>query len=211
MRLGLRAEVAVDRVARREAAIAERDRIARGIHDSVLQVLALVSSRGRALGGEAADLGALAAEQERALRMLVSRSAADDDPGLGLLDVRTLLEPFASSEISVSCPATAVLLTKTTALAVAAATSEALDNVRRHASPGARAWVLVEDEGPAVTVSIRDDGQGFAAGRLAEAARSGRLGVSHSIVGRMREAGGTASLTSSPGNGTEVELRVARD
>ena len=28
---------------------------------------------------------------------------------------------------------------------------------------------------------------------------------------RVREAGGTASLTSSPGNGTEVELRVARD
>src|SRR5450759_1478588 len=47
MRLGLRAEAAVDRVARREAAIAERERIARGIHDSVLQVLALVSRRGR--------------------------------------------------------------------------------------------------------------------------------------------------------------------
>ena len=211
MRLGLAAEAAVDRVARREAAIAERDRIARGIHDSVLQVLALVSSRGRALGGEAAELGALAADQEGALRMLVSRSAADDDPGHGLLDVRALLEPFATSGISVSCPATAVLLTKTAALAVAAATSEALDNVRLHASPGARAWVLVEDEGPAVTVSIRDDGRGFAPGRLAEAAGSGRLGVSQSIVGRMRDAGGTASLTSSPGNGTEVELRVARD
>jgi signal transduction histidine kinase len=211
MRLGLRAEADVDRVARREAAIADRERIARGIHDSVLQVLALVSSRGRALGGEAAELGALAAEQESALRTLVSRSAADDDPGQGLLDVRVLIEPFTSSQISVSCPATAVLLTKTAALAVAAATSEALDNVRLHASPGARAWVLVEDEGPAVTVSIRDDGPGFAPGRLADAARSGRLGVSQSIIGRMREAGGSASLTSSPGNGAEVELRVTRD
>ncbi len=211
MRLGLRAEADVDRVARREAAIAERERIARGIHDSVLQVLALVSSRGRALGGEAAELGALAAEQESALRTLVSRSAADDAPGQGLLDVRALIEPFSSAQISVSCPATAVLLTKTAALAVAAATSEALDNVRLHASPGARAWVLVEDEGPAVTVSIRDDGPGFTPGRLAEAARSGRLGVSQSIIGRMREAGGSASLTSSPGNGAEVELRVTRD
>jgi signal transduction histidine kinase len=210
VRLGLRAEAAVDRVARREAAIAERERIARGIHDSVLQVLALVSSRGRALGGEAAELAALAAEQENALRTLVSHGAADDDPGHGLLDVRALLEPFTSAQISVSCPATAVLLTRTAAQALAAATSEALDNVRLHSSPAARAWVLVEDEGPAVIVSIRDDGQGFAPGRLAEAARSGRLGVSHSIVGRMREAGGTASLTSSPGNGTEVELRVAR-
>jgi signal transduction histidine kinase len=211
MRLGLRAEAAVDRVARREAAIAERERIARGIHDSVLQVLALVSSRGRALGGEAAELGALAAEQENALRTLVSHGAADHDAGQGLLDVRALLEPFTSSQISVSCPATAVLLSKSAAQALAAATGEALDNVRLHAGPGARAWVLVEDDGPAVTVSIRDDGRGIAAGRLAEAAGRGRLGVSHSIIGRMRDAGGTASLTSSPGNGTEVELGVARD
>jgi signal transduction histidine kinase len=211
MRLGLRAEAAVDRVARREAAIAERERIARGIHDSVLQVLALVSRRGRALGGEAAELGALAAEQENALRSLVSHGAADEDQGTGLLDVRALLEPFASSQISVSCPATAVLLTKAAAQALAAATSEALDNARLHAGPDARTWVLVEDEGTAVTVSIRDDGRGFTPGRLAEAAKSGRLGVSHSIIGRMRDAGGIASLTSSPRNGTEVELRVARD
>jgi signal transduction histidine kinase len=70
--------------------------------------------------------------------------------------------------------------------------------------------VLVEDEGTDVTVSIRDNGTGFAPGRLAEAARAGRLGVSHSIIGRMRDAGGIASLTSLPDSGTEVELRVAR-
>jgi signal transduction histidine kinase len=211
MRLGLRAEAAVDRVARREAAIAERERIARGIHDSVLQVLALVSKRGRAIGGEAAELGALAAEQEAALRSLVSGGTADDDQGSGLLDVRALLEPFTSAQTSVSCPATAVLLPGTAAQALAAATSEALDNAARHAGPEARRWVLVEDEGTAVTVSIRDNGTGFGPGRLAEAASSGRLGVSHSIIGRMRDAGGTASLTSAPGNGTEVELRVVRD
>ena len=76
VRLGVQAEQAVARVARTEAAIAERDRLARSIHDSVLQVLALVSSRGRALGGEAAELGELAAEQETALRRLVTSSAA---------------------------------------------------------------------------------------------------------------------------------------
>ena len=51
VRLGLQAEEAVARVARKEAAIAERERLARDIHDSVLQVLTRVSSRGRALGG----------------------------------------------------------------------------------------------------------------------------------------------------------------
>ncbi len=209
VRLGLRAEAAVDRAARREAAIAERERIARGIHDSVLQVLALVSTRGRELGGEAAELARLAGEQESALRSLVSGAPADR-PGDGLLDVGGLLGPLGSSRVTVSCPAGAVLLADRPARALAAAAGEALDNIRRHAGAGARAWVLVEDDGAAVTVSIRDDGLGFSSGRLAEAAAAGRLGVAQSIVGRLRDVGGNACLTSSPGKGTEVELRVPR-
>ena len=82
--------------------------------------------------------------------------------------------------------------------------------MRRHAGTGASAWVLLEDEGTVVTVSVRDDGAGFATDRLARAVESGRLGVAQSIVGRMRDVGGTADVTSSPGQGTEVELRVRR-
>jgi signal transduction histidine kinase len=82
--------------------------------------------------------------------------------------------------------------------------------VRAHAGPGARAFVLLEDLGDSVAVSIRDDGVGIAAGRLAEAAREGRLGVSKSIVGRMSSLGGTAQLHSAPGEGTEWELCVPR-
>ncbi len=55
-----------------EAATRERERLARDIHDSVLQVLAMVQRRGAALGGEAAELGRMAGEQEVALRTLVS-------------------------------------------------------------------------------------------------------------------------------------------
>jgi signal transduction histidine kinase len=55
---------------------------------------------------------------------------------------------------------------------------------------------------------VRDDGRGFDPGRLAAAAVSGRLGVSQSIIGRLRDAGGTAVVTSRPGQGTEVDLRV---
>jgi hypothetical protein len=93
VRFGLRAEAALDRATRRDAAIAERERIARGIHDSVLQVLALVSARGRDLGGETADLARLAGEQESALRALVSGASAGPLVR-GLLDLASLLEPL---------------------------------------------------------------------------------------------------------------------
>jgi signal transduction histidine kinase len=209
VRLGLLAEGKIEIAARQDAAASERERIARGIHDSVLQVLALVSSRGRDLGGEAAELGRLAGEQEAALRALLTADSGPG-PGRGLLELRSLVEPFADARVTVSCPATPVLLPAVTAAALGAAVTAALDNVVRHAGPAARAWVLVEDEGWQVLVSVRDDGTGFGDGRLAAAASEGRLGVSHSIIGRLREVGGTARLTSSPGSGTEVELRVGR-
>ncbi len=78
---------------RHDAAASERERIARGIHDSVLQVLALVSSRGRDLGGEAAELGRLAGEQEAALRALLTADSPEPTPADGLLDLRGLVEP----------------------------------------------------------------------------------------------------------------------
>ncbi|GAB2808212.1 DUF5931 domain-containing protein [Actinoallomurus bryophytorum] len=209
VRLVLRAETAADRAVRLEAATAERERLARDIHDSVLQVLALVGMRGRELGGEAADLARLAAEQEKALRSLVTGAPS---PGRdGQVDLRTLLEPLAGGRITVSCPGDAVWLPYATAEALAAAAGEALGNARRHAGVDARAWVLLEDEGGAVTVTVRDDGTGFAASRLAQAVEAGRIGVAQSIVGRIHEVGGEADVISTPGKGTEVGLRVPRD
>lgn len=209
-RLTRRAEAATDRAARREAGAAERERIARGMHDSVLQVLAVVSSRGRELGGQAAELGELAAQQETALRLLVAGDVLVPDSGTGLMDVRALIEPLAEARITVSGPATAVLLSPEAARALGAAAAAAVDNVRRHAGDGARGWVLVEDDGSSVRVSVRDDGAGFGPGRLAVAAAAGRLGVSHSMAGALREVGGSAVVTSRLGDGTEVDLRVPR-
>jgi signal transduction histidine kinase len=139
----------------------------------------------------------------------VSTPAPVVDDG-GDIDLRALVEPMASDTVTVSCPADAVPLAESAARAVAAAVGEALANVDRHAGDGAHAWVLVEDDGAAVTVSVRDDGAGFAAGRLEEARRDGRLGVEQSILGRVRDVGGEVTVVSSPGAGTEVELRVPR-
>jgi signal transduction histidine kinase len=46
------------------------------------------------------------------------------------------------------------------------------------------------------------------AGRLAEAAADGRLGVAQSIRGRIRDLGGRVSIVSAPGEGTEIEMTV---
>jgi signal transduction histidine kinase len=59
-------------------------------------------------------------------------------------------------------------------------------------------------------VSIRDDGAGMPSDRLEQAAAAGRLGVAQSMVGRVRDLGGTTEITSQPGAGTEVEFRVPR-
>ena len=71
----------------------------------------------------------------------------------------TLLGPYASATVSVAAPGRARSgCPRRVAAELAAAVGAALDNVARHCDPGTRAWVLVEDEPDAVTVSVRDDG-----------------------------------------------------
>lgn len=204
-----RAHAELERAVRLAAALEERERLSRTVHDGAIQVLALVSRRGREIGGETAELAELAGEQERALRRLVSAPDAEVAAGT-LTDIGALLRSRASDRVSVSLPAEPVLLEDPVARELFAAAGNALDNVAAHAGPDARAYVLLEDLGDTVTVSIRDDGVGIADGRLAEAARQGRLGVSKSIVGRMNWLGGKAELTTAPGAGTEWELTVPR-
>lgn len=67
----------LERAVQLEATNRERERLARDIHDSVLQVLALVKRRGAGLDGEAGELARLAGEQEAALRTLVTGRTAE--------------------------------------------------------------------------------------------------------------------------------------
>ena len=57
-----------------------------------------------------------------------------------------------------------------------------------------------------VSVFVRDRGAGFDRTRV----KKTRRGLVESIEGRMERVGGSSSIVSSPGNGTEVELRVPR-
>jgi signal transduction histidine kinase len=210
VRLAEASQARLQRAIELEAATRERERLARDIHDSVLQVLALVKRRGAGLGGEAGELGRLAGEQETALRKLVTALPAPAVEHVAEVDLMTLLDPYASSTVSIAAPAAAVRLPSSAAAEVAAAVAAALDNVAKHCEPGTKVWVLVEDEPAQVTVSVRDDGCGIAPDRLTEAEVQGRLGVAHSIWGRIAQLRGTVRITSAPGEGTEVELAVPR-
>ena len=74
-RIVSRAQQELSAAIRMQAATKERERLAREVHDGALQVLALMRRRGADLGGEAAQLGRLAGEQEQALRTLISERA----------------------------------------------------------------------------------------------------------------------------------------
>ncbi|MCQ4361575.1 ATP-binding protein [Mycobacterium gordonae] len=204
-----RAHGELQRAARLSAAVEERERLSRQVHDGVIQVLALVAKRGHEIGGAAAELAALAGEQERALRSWVTSTEMETETD-ETVDVRALLRRRESERVSMSLPGTAVPLDGAVATELDAAVGNALDNVRAHAGPDARAFVLLEDLGDAVTVSIRDDGVGIAPGRLQEAVGQGHVGISKSIVGRLMSLGGSAELHTSPGEGTEWELSVPR-
>ena len=198
VRLAQTAEQVYGEAVQQAAAQAERERLARSVHDGVLQALALVGRR-----SPDPELAALAREQEFALRRLIAGPAPV--PG-GTLDLRSLLP--SGSDVELALPAGPVALPAAAATELAAAVQACVDNVRRHA--GGTAWLLVEDEPDAVTVSVRDDGPGLAPDRLAQAEREGRLGLARSVRGRVEDLGGTVTVVSAPGQGTEVELRVPR-
>jgi signal transduction histidine kinase len=176
----------------------------------VLQVLALVQRRGPELGGEAAELGRLAGEQERALRELIRvQDAVSTAHGDATSDLATELARLEGRTVTVATPGTPVELPATTAREVVAATRSCLDNVRVHVGEDAPAWVLLQAFPDRVEVSVRDDGPGIPAGRLDEAAAEGRLGIVESIRGRVADLGGTAELSTGD-FGTEWEIVVPR-
>jgi len=208
-----RSAVARD-LAEREAAVAgERARLARAVHDGVLQVLALAQRRGAEPGGDA-ELGRLAGEQEHALRSLIRRQdalqAPSEEDAVDLAPVLEGLSAVRPPRVSVSIPGTPVVLSAHAVTEIDAVVRACLHNVAQHVGEDVSAWVLLEDLGDRVVVSVRDEGPGIQDGRLEEAEAQGRLGVSGSIRGRVADLGGTVEL-STGSFGTEWELSVPRD
>jgi signal transduction histidine kinase len=181
--------------------LAERAAIAARIHDSVLQTLALVQRD----ADDAPRVRALARRQERELRRWLY--------GSGYGDAETLADALAEAVADVEEAHLARVELATSGDAplddalgqVVLASREALVNAAKHAR-SEEISVYAEVEPDSVSVFVRDRGVGF--DRAAVAAD--RRGIADSIESRMRAAGGSATITSVPGEGTEVELTMPR-
>jgi signal transduction histidine kinase len=200
-----------DRAGAAAAALAERERLNRIVHDGVLQVLAMVDREGEDLGPKGRKLAALAGEQEAKLRALLQSDRPGEVPDRGLADVVRLISKRQSPLVTVSAMAGEVWMSPGRAVELDAAVGEALANTAKHGGAGARSWVLLEEEDGTLVVSVRDDGAGTTAEEVEGARAAGRLGIAQSIVGRVAALGGTAMWESRPGSGVEWEFRVPVD
>lgn len=194
------------------AVIGERQRLARIVHDGVLQVLAMVEREGPHLGQRGMMLARHARDQEVQLRALLQERDIDPDSrnprDITHRNFAVALDRHASATVTVSTPAEPLLLESSRALELDAVISEVLNNVAKHAGPNARAWLFLEVDGNLAIVSVRDNGIGGDPNQFAAAMRSGRMGMKDSIYGRIHELGGQATLRTAPGRGVEWEFRI---
>ncbi|MFE5411008.1 PspC domain-containing protein [Microbacterium sp. NPDC056569] len=174
----------------------QRAEMAAHLHDSVLQTLALIQNR----AGASSEVARLARAQERELRAWLydGDAAADSDLPTDLRDYAAALEldyPVRIDVVSAGLPA------ERASGEVAAASREAMLNAARHA--GGDVSVYIEGNADAVDVYVRDRGRGFDLDDVPD----DRLGIRQSIIGRMRRAGGSATIRRGTSGGTEVHLR----
>ena len=180
----------------------ERADMAAHLHDSVLQTLALIQR-----SGSPEEMSRLARGQERELRAWLFGRRPDDAAtrlGQAIQDAAGLVEDRYGVKVEVVLAGDVALDEHLHAMVEAA--REAMANAAKHAEVD-RVDVFVEVEPDRVEVFVRDEGVGFDPTAVPE----DRRGLVESIRGRMQRHGGTATIESVPGEGTEVELHLPLD
>ncbi len=180
----------------------ERAEMAAHLHDSVLQTLALIQRR----SGEPAEVTTLARSQERELRQwLYDSGDRVEEAGFreAIEEVAAEVEALAGVPIDVVVVGTTGCDGDVAALVRAA--REAMLNAAKH-SGADRVAVYGEVEGGRISVFVRDRGCGFDP----EAVPADRRGIRESIMARVERHGGTATIVSAPGSGTEVRIEMTR-
>jgi signal transduction histidine kinase len=180
----------------------ERADVGAHLHDSVLQTLALIQQS----ADEPRQVAALARQQERELRgwLAGGDSKAPGERLVGALEAAAAeVEESAGGSVEVVAVGDCTLDERSGATVSAA--REAMLNAAKFAGETPIS-VYAEISERRIQVFVRDRGAGFDPAAVPQA----RRGVRESIIGRMRRAGGRASVHALPGGGTEVEISIDR-
>ncbi len=186
----------------------ERAEVAAHLHDSVLQTLSLIQRN----ADDRDATSRLARRQERELRnWLYGRKARAGEPRQfrdALTEVAAEVEEWHGLPIEVVAVGNATVDARVEAALAAA--KEAMVNACKH-SGAKRVDVFGEARERAsgaaddLEIYVRDKGCGFDPSHV----DADRRGIAESIRRRMLRAGGTVDISSSPGQGTEVSLRLS--
>jgi signal transduction histidine kinase len=199
--------IARDLVLERQAKVRAEERldIAARVHDSVLQTLALIQRR----ADDPQKVIQLARLQERELRtwLFEGRDPGEADAELTLTaGVRQIQQDV---EASYGVPVEAVTVgdceLDDSLTALLAAAGEATVNAAKWSGASVIS-LFAEVEPGEVSLVVRDRGKGFDP----EAVPADRKGLAESVQGRMTRRGGTATVTTAPGEGTKVTLKMPR-
>ena len=179
--------------------LAERADVAARVHDSVLQTLALIQRH----AGDATRVAAIARRQERELRRWLYGSGLGEASTLvdALGEAAADIEELHGVRVELASAGDAPLDDNVSQLVLAA--REAMTNAAKFSGTEEIA-VYAECRPDGIAVFVRDRGSGFDR----SAVSPDRRGLADSIEGRMRRAGGSATVVTAPGQGTEIELRL---
>ncbi|MFN8112137.1 MAG: PspC domain-containing protein [Solirubrobacterales bacterium] len=182
----------------------ERAEMAAHLHDSVLQTLTLMQKR----ADDPREVAALARRQERELRgWLLAGRPGEGDGGFAA-SLRAAAEEVEDSQrVKIDVVTVGDAELDEPAAALVAAAREALVNAAKFAADAGPVSVYAEAGPERIEAFVRDRGPGFEP----DAVPADRRGVRESIVGRMQRHGGSATIVSVPGSGTEVVLTIERN
>jgi signal transduction histidine kinase len=177
----------------------ERAEVAARVHDSVLQTLALIQKE----AGDPKRVAALARRQERELRGWLFGSYGAGSLSGAIEDAAAEVEELHGVRVEIASSGNAPLDDDLRALVLAA--REAMANAAKFAGAD-EVSVYAEVDAETASVFVRDRGVGFDRAAVPPE----RRGLADSIEARMQRHGGSARISSKPGEGTEVELTLPR-
>jgi signal transduction histidine kinase len=204
----------------RQGAMAERERMAREIHDTLAQgftSIVMLSEAAQAqlrktgtpvpavLASALAGIRDTARDNLQEARALIAASGPTQLAGGDLLGALRRLKATAlnGARLTVELPPALPELTPAQQVVVLRAAQEALNNVRRHAGAHS-ARLRLHLDGASLVLSVDDDGAGFVPG----AGTSGDSYGLRAMAERLAGIGGSLDVHSAPGDGTRLTMTI---